>query len=75
MTPKSKKKVRPIRAWAVFDNGKIAWWQFTKADQHCDVYLTKSNAEIARAEWEESSGEGFEVIKVEITPINRKKIK
>ena len=61
--------MKKIKAWAVLDNNKIAWWQFTKADQHCDIYLTKKNALIAKKEWEESAGDGFEVVRVEIRQI------
>ena len=65
MRTKSK-KVRPIRAWAVLDGKRIASWIFTKADNHMDIYETKKDALIARQEWEDSSGEGFEVATVEI---------
>lgn len=62
-----------VIAWAVLDGIKIARWIFTKADNHFDIYGTKKDALIARQEWEESSGEGFSVVKVEIRIVKPRK--
>jgi hypothetical protein len=70
-----KPMIKKVRAWAVYDQGKIAWWQFTKANHHCDVYLTKENALIAKKEWEESSGDGFSIVRIEIRPLPPKRRK
>ena len=66
---KSKKKVRPIRAWAVFFRGR-SYWLGREGHGHALVYDTKFSAEL-RA----NAAPQFEVREVEITPINRKKIK
>lgn len=66
-------KQKVIRAYAVLDREEIASWQFTKADNHFDIYRFKKDALIACQEWRESSGEGFLVIPVEIRYPVRKK--